>query len=844
MNRVRFQDIALMNSDEALARLSSSSKGLPQEGAQNRLAENGKNELVGKDTRWLDILLRQFRSAFIYLLFAASGLALFLGEYLDAGVIFLFLVISAALGFFQEYRAENALKLLKSFVDRKTRVRRGGKEVLLSVTEVVIGDVILLDAGDTIPADGYFLRAESVTVDESAMTGESKPIGKHAGKLEEPPLGFYGADNIGFSRTTLLSGDAELLVFATGSSTEVGAIAAHMQKTESPSAFEAGISLFSKFILKLVLVTVPLVFLLHTVVQGDNVSMGDFLLFSIALTVSAIPEALPLVTTISLSRGALLLAKKQVVPRRLSAIEDLGSIDILCTDKTGTITENKLAVSSVWGDEEAVLRYALMFPLSADGANSTQNSVFDKALLAHASDACKKTLSGLRRIDVLPFDPVRRRGTALVEHNKSTLLVMRGAPEMVFAACKGKVKKEVHDWVEEAGRRGNRVLAIAHKAAPERKLHEVSEADEKGFTFAGIVAFSDPLKPSTKKAILHAKKLGVHIKIITGDSKEVAGWVGYEAGILISPLDVIDGGEFEKLTPEEKLVAVEKYNVFARTMPLQKHEIIELLQKKHLVGFLGEGFNDAPALKSAHVGLAVEHASDIAQDASDIILLNPSLEVIIDGIKEGRVIFANSMKYIRATLTSNFGNFYALAFSSLFIPYLPMLPIQVLLLNLLSDFPMISIATDTVDDDELKQPRGYKVGEITAVAIVLGVVSMLFDFAFFGYFMRFDAAVLQTMWFVGSILTELILLFSIRTALPFWRAKKPSSTVIWLTLFVMTATIIIPFLPVMQRTFGFVSPRLEHMGIAAVLVIFYFVSTEVVKLMFYKFWHTKNRATA
>ena len=840
MNRVRFQDIALMEAKDVLALLSASSKGLPSEEANNRLAKNGKNELTGRDTRWHDILLRQFRSAFIYLLLAASFIALFLGEYLDAGVIFLFLVINAALGFFQEYRAENALKLLKSFVDRKTRVRRDGKETLLSVTEVVPGDIIILDAGDMIPADGYFLLAESVTVDESPMTGESEPIEKRSGKLEDPPTGFYGADNIGFSRTTLLSGDAELLVFATGAATEVGAVAAHMQQTESPSAFELGISQFSKFILKLVLATVPLVFLLHTLVQGDSVSIGDFMLFSIALTVSAIPEALPLVTTISLSRGALLLAKKQVVPRRLSAIEDLGSIDILCTDKTGTITENKLAVSQVFGDEETVLRYALMLPLSANGANSAQNSVFDKALIAHAGDAFKKTLPQFSRIDELPFDPIRRRATALIDDTHTTLLVMRGAPESVFDACKGKIKKEIHDWVEEAGRRGNRVLAIAYKEIAKGKLTEISEEDEKGFTFAGIVAFSDPLKPSTKDAIAHAEKLGVHIKIITGDSKEVAGWVGYEAGILSSPLDVIDGTEFDKLSPAEKLVAVETYNVFARTMPLQKHEIIELLQKKHLVGFLGEGFNDAPALKSAHVGLAVEHASDIAQDASDIILLNPSLEVIVDGIREGRTIFANSMKYIRATLTSNFGNFYALAFSSLFIPYLPMLPIQVLLLNLLSDFPMISIATDTVDDNELTKPRGYHVGELTTIAIVLGVVSTFFDFAFFGYFMRFDPAVLQTMWFVGSILTELILLFSIRTSLPFWRAKRPSGTVIWLTFSVMAATVIIPYLPFMQRTFGFVSPSTEHIAIAALLVLLYFVSTEVVKLMFYRFWHAKD----
>jgi Mg2+-importing ATPase len=840
MNTVHFQDLVLKNSDEVLALLSASSKGLPNEAAKNRLLEVGANVIVGNETRWQDVLLRQFKSAFIYLLLAASGIAIFLHEYLDAGIIFLFLVINAALGFFQEYRAENALKLLKSFVERKTRARRDGKEVIIPIAEVVPGDIIILDAGDMIPADGYFLRAESVTVDESPMTGESKPVKKQSGPLAIKPEGFYGADNIGFSRTTLLSGDAELLVFATGVNTEVGEITEAMQKAESPSAFEDGINHFSKFILKLVLATVPLVFVLHTLVQGQQVGIGDFLLFSIALTVSAIPEALPLVTTISLSRGALLLAKKHVVPRRLSAIEDLGSIDVLCTDKTGTITENKLSVSLVWGERDGVMRYALMSPLSLPDANSAQNSVFDKALIAGAEEVYKKELAQLSRIDELPFDPIRRRGTVLVEYQKEMLMVMRGAPEVVFAACKGRIKKEVHEWAEEQGRRGSRVLAIAYKPILDGKLHQIKETNEKGLTFVGMVAFSDPLKASTKDAIAHAEKLGVHIKIITGDSKEVAGWVGYEAGILRSPLDVISGEELEKLSPEEKLLAVEKYNVFARTMPLQKYEIIELLQKKHLVGFLGEGFNDAPALKMAHVGLAVQGASDIAQDASDIILLNPSLEVIVDGIREGRTIFANSMKYIRATLTSNFGNFYALAFASLFVPYLPMLPIQILLLNLLSDFPMISIATDTVDDDDLKRPRGYNVGELTAVAVVLGVVSTLFDFAFFGYFMHHEEKVLQTMWFIGSILTELILLFSIRTALPFWKAKRPSGVVIWLSLFVAILTVVIPFIPALQQIFGFVTPTPGNLGIAFFLVLFYFAASETVKLLFYRFWHAKD----
>ncbi|MDO8521290.1 MAG: cation-transporting P-type ATPase, partial [bacterium] len=321
MVQCTFKEIALKEQNEALAFLSSQPEGLSAGAVLERLRSFGKNEVTSHGIAWSEILFRQFRSAFIYLLLAASAIALYLGEYLDAGIIFLFLLINAGLGFFQEYRAENALQLLKQFVERNTRVRRSGKTITVPVRDIVPGDIVVLDAGDMIPADGYFLRADGVTVDESPMTGESVPVAKVEGKLAEAPSGFYDAHNIGFSRTTLLSGDAELVIFATGDRTEVGAIAKTMHEQENPSAFEEGVSRFSTFILKLILATVPLVFLLHAAIQGEHVGLGEFLLFSIALTVSAIPEALPLVTTIALSRGALLLAKKHVVPRRLSAIE-------------------------------------------------------------------------------------------------------------------------------------------------------------------------------------------------------------------------------------------------------------------------------------------------------------------------------------------------------------------------------------------------------------------------------------------------------------------------------------------------------------------------------------------
>lgn len=835
-----YTEIATKNVVEVIHLLGSSPNGITREEAARRLGVYGANEIYGRETPWWRIFIRQFASAFIYLLFAASVVALFLGEFLDALIILIFLFVNALLGYAQEYRAEKSLALLKRIVARTTRVVRDGKEFIIPVRDVVPGDIVRLDAGDMVPADGYFLRADGVMVDESPITGESTPVAKRAGRLSEVPPGLYKADNIAFSKTTLLSGDAEILIFATANKTEVGGVANALLSAESPSAFEEGVSRFSRFVLKLVLTTIPIVFILNILVHGDTVSRGEFLLFVIALTVSVIPEALPLVTTISLTRGARELAKKHVVPRRLSAIEDLGSIDILATDKTGTITENKLTVAAIFGERSTLLRFALMAPLSAKGTHSSQNSIFDAAILAEDANQGHAKSLNIRRIDELPFDPLRRRGSVLVSVEGRMYLVVRGAAECCYAAA----DTAALSWAAEEGKKGRRVLAVAYKEIHDTKKTVITEEDESGLSPVGMISFADALKPTTKKAVLHAERLGVRVKIITGDSKEVAGWVGFEAGILNDPTHVLTSEEFQRMTEEQRAAAVEAYDVFARTAPLEKLAIIKKLQEKHLVGFLGEGFNDAPALKAAHVGLAVQGASDIAQDASDIVLLNRSLEVIVDGIKEGRKIFANTMKYLRATLTSNFGNFYALAFAALFVPFLPMLPTQVLLLNLLSDFPMITIAADTVDESELKRPRGYQVSELTAIAVILGIISTLFDFAFFGYFVRFgDPDVLRTTWFMGSILTELILLFSIRTTLPFWRAKRPSSMVLSLTLAVMAITIILPFTPIARGIFGFIAPSAEHLRMLFFLVALYFASTEIAKLLFYKYWNGTNNPT-
>jgi Mg2+-importing ATPase len=832
VDHLSYQEAAREDIGKLKELLSVSANGLTKEEVEERTRKFGPNASRSQAVSPWEIFVRQFRSAFVYLLFFASVIALFLAEYADAALIFAFLLVNAGLGFFQEYRAERSLELLNRFVERSTRVRREGVETLVPVREVVPGDLVILEAGDMIPADGRFVRAESVTVDESVLTGESVPAEKTSDVVLRAN-DYSHARNIGFARTTLLSGEAELLVFATGDRSQVGDIAKRIAEAESPSAFSEGIGKFSTFILKLILGTIPLIFLLNALVHGDSLDYGEFLLFSIALTVSVIPEALPLVATISMSQGALHLARRQVVPRRLSAIEDLGSIEVLCTDKTGTITENRLSVAEIFGDLKETLSYALAPAVLAPTTRGAQNSVYNDAILRHSPQETIEYAKTSELLDELPFDPVRRRSSILFRRSGRVILVSRGAPEVLVNGT----RPDAMEWAREEGKKGRRVLAVAHYDFGMDGPTSISPEVEAKAGFVGIVSFSDPLKQSTRDALKKAEGLGVRIKIITGDAPEVAGWIGKEAGIISDPTDVLLGETFEAMSENERETAVRTYDVFARTSPAQKFEIIRTIGRSQIVGFLGEGFNDAPALKAAHVGLAVSGASDIAQDASDLVLLNSSLEVIVDGIREGRMIFANSMKYLRATLTSNFGNFYALALSTLFIPFLPMLPIQVLLLNLLSDFPMISIASDSVDEREVRRPQKYDVRDITGIAIVLGIISTIFDFAFFGFFARFgDPAVLQTMWFIGSVLTELVLLFSIRTMLPFWRVKRPSRIVLVLTASAAFLTITFPFIPVTRELFGFARPEAWQLAVVFGLVALYLVSTETAKLFYVRYW--------
>jgi P-type Mg2+ transporter len=829
--------------EDVFKELSAFPKGLDKSEAEKRIKDHGRNELVKQKIYWHNILLRQFKSSFIYLLFGAAILYFAMGHIIDGFLILLFVIINAALGFYQEYKSENSLKLLKEFITHQAIVIRNGKEEVIDSRLIVPGDIVRVEAGDIISADIRFFKENDLMVDESILTGESLPIKKITEELEKEAIEIYEAKNIGFSGTTVVSGMGEGVVLATGKNMAIGEIAQLTASTSRESSFEKGVGRISGFILRLMLLTLIFIFLANLFIKGSEADPGSLIVFSLALAVSVIPEALPIVITFSLSSGAMRLAKNKVVAKRLSAIEDLGSIEVLCTDKTGTLTENELTIADILGDDKEQVAFTASLAFSIMEKKLKQpNNAFDLALFKKLTDKEKKELNNHKRINEIPFDPARRRNSVLVEKDNKRKLIVKGAFESIICFSKNidvNRKREIIDWSSKEGKMGRRVIAVAEKEILNaNEDYEIAE-EEKDLNLIGLISFIDPLKKTTKAAINKARALGVKVKIITGDSPFVAGAVGYEIGLASSPEMVITGEDLEKMNHKKQLEAVEKYFVFARVSPKQKYNIIQLLQETNEVGFLGEGINDAPALRVASVGLAVQGAADIARDAADIILLKKDLKIIIDGIKEGRRTFVNTVKYIKATLASNFGNFYAVAISSLFIGFLPMLPLQILLLNLLSDFPMIAIATDNISEEELKKPKSYDIKEIALLATILGIVSSVFDFIIFGLFYKISPEVLQTNWFMASILTELVFIFSLRTKKLFFKGERPSGAMIYLTILAMITTIAIPFTKFGQDVFQFVRPSGDHLTIIFTVVTIYFIVTEIVKLMYYKYENNK-----
>lgn len=814
--------------------------GLTDQQVRDAQKRYGLNIFSHQEVTWWHVLVRQLASPFFYLLAGAAVLSLGLGEILSGSMIILFTFITVGLGFYQEYHAENTIKMLKNLIKPKALVRRNSKELEVFTQDLVPGDIVIFEPGDIIPADVRFIQAQDLTVDESVLTGESVPIVKQAAQVDDSQ-DLLRSNNLGLCGTVVQTGKALGIVIATANSTMFGSIARVAVQTQRESIFAHEIKRFGTFMLFMIVTTLGFVLGLHFLMRGSTVHPIDLILFIVALAVTIIPEALPVVISFCLARGALQMARNNVVVRRLSAIEDLGGVEVLCTDKTGTLTENKLAVIDVFGEQDKVLTYAVLANSVISTADNAVHYSFDAAVV-QAVKTKKIIIPEITRDQYLPYDQALWCVHALVPQNGAYVLVIRGAFEKIIDRCSNVTsgsKDSAAAWARDQGNQGRRILAVAvqhYTSSP--SLQEMTLAHD--CTLVGLIAFIDPIKETAVQAINKAKNLGITIKVITGDAAEVAGAVAQQIGLIKDAHQVITGAAFERMNDLEQAQAINDYAVFARIAPMQKLLIVKKLQETQNVGFLGEGVNDAPALKLAHVALVVENGADIAKDAADIILLKKSLHVIVDGVQEGRKVFLNTVKYLNVTLASNFSNFYTIALVSLIIDFLPMLPLQILLVNLLSDFPLIAISSDRVDEHDLRRPQNFKFRQIVTKATFFGVICSIFDLIFFSMFSKQSPALLQTTWFMFSILTELTFFYLVRSRKFFLTAQAPSPHIMVLTFFAFGATLMLPLTHFGQNIFKFMQPTLSDYGkIFSILVIF-LVAIECVKYFYYRWIEHQN----
>ncbi|MFH2019079.1 MAG: HAD-IC family P-type ATPase [bacterium] len=779
--------------------------GLSTSVAHSLQQKFGKNVLSHNKITLPKVILRQLNSPFTYLLLAAAFLALWLREFTDGTMILGFTILNVVLGTYQEFRSEKTAELLNHLIRPTSKVFRDNKQISLPTEDLVPGDIISLSPGDIIPADCTLLTLISsfISVDQSTLTGESLPVSTHktGGNL--------------FAGTSLLSGSCHAKVIKIGHQTSLGSLAKIATQTKKRSAYEQNIATISAFTLKLIGIILLITYIANLAFKGFS-SIPETTLFIIAIAVSVIPEALPVVTTFSLSRGALRLAKMKVIVKRLSAIEDLGGIEILATDKTGTLTNNVLTLA----DSLSLSISTPLFDLAAASATG--------------SDPIDLVLSNKHHSKIhhdIPFDPIRKYSSTVLTHHNQIYLVLKGVPEVLHSLSKHKPSSKESTFLTSTQQAGHRTIAVSYLRLSKLPT-SITPKLEKSTHLLGYLALADSLKPTAIQAVKDAAKLNIALKIISGDSVEVCGNIAKKVGLIEDVNQVVSGTDLAKLSSSELHEVIEKTTVFARISPLQKKQILEILQESHVVGFVGEGINDAPALKVANVAVAVKEASDIAREAADIILTNKSLSTIVEGIKEGRIVFANTAKYIKITLAANIGNFIALAISSLLVPFLPMLPIQILLVNLLSDFPMIAVAADSVDPSEATRPQHYDMKDIALTALVMGTISAVFDIIVFSYFVKAGASVLQTCWFIESIVSELAFFYSLRSSSWIFKAKLPPLGINLLTGFTILITILLPFTALGHTKLSFISPTINQLSMIAFLVLAYIVTTEIAKKVY------------
>jgi len=843
---------------EVFKLLDSSEKGLSEQEAVSRREKYGFNEIKEKEKRSaLDIFFSQFKNSLVLVLIAASIIAYFLGDKIDSLVIISIVIINALLGFFQEYHAEKALRALKKYLISETTVLRDGKIISRDAKEIVPGDIVYLAMGDMVPADLRLIKGEELTTDESSLTGESVPVVKNEEVLEQGytlPQDLY---NILFMGTSVVSGSGYGVVFSTGKDTFLGKTASFLKSSPDEGDLQKNIKNFSNFLLKIILTMTIFIFIVNALL-GKGIFSSFF--FALALAVGLTPEALPIIITISLSRGALKMAEQKVVTKKLASVEDFGNIDILCCDKTGTLTEGKMSLSdylSIEGEKEVKLVLYGLLCNSARSKGKEDGQVFknpmDKAIWESIpAQNLKSELEKYKIIKKNEFDFKRRRMSVVVENEGKGMLIAKGAMESILTVSKSvliggkatpitaEVSKLLSKKILEYEQNGFRILGIATRYlgdVREGENFEEKDIEEKDLNIEGILLFLDKAKKTVKESLKILQKLKVEEKIISGDSPVITRKICNDVGLAIKEDRVITGEELTSLQEDEFKEYCQRFNVFTRVTPEQKFMIVSSLKREgHIVGFLGDGINDVPALKAADIGISVDTASDIAKESADIILLQKSLRVLSMGIMEGRKTFANITKYILNTISANFGNMFTVAFSSLFLKFIPLLPSQILLTNFVSDAPLMTISTDNVDEEFLRRPRRWNIKLIAKFMVYFGIISTIFDLALvlpLILLLKVEPQVFRTAWFYESVLSEILITFSIRTRLLFARSK-PSNLLIWTSLFAVIVVGVLVNTTPGNELFEFVKLPVNVIFLISGILMAYFIAVEIAKKNFFQ----------
>ena len=823
--------------DALLRRLQTTLAGLSEEEADERLRVYGPNQLEERRGRGtLVLLLSQYGNPIIVILLFAAGLSFFLGEPLDAAIILAIVIASGLLGFWQEKGAADAVEELLAVVQVRVMVKRDGRLRELSPEEVVPGDIVSLSAGGSIPADCRILESEDLHIDEATLTGETYPVEKEPGTLPaDTPLARRA--NALFMGTHVVSGTATAVVARIGTDTEFGRVAKSLKLRAPETEFERGLRHFGYLLVRLTLFLTLIIFAVNVYFERPVV---DSFLFSLALAVGLTPQLLPAITSVTLASGARRMAREKVIVRRLASIENFGSMDILCSDKTGTITEGRVrlhdALNLAGKESERVFLHAY---LNAFFESGYRNPI-DEAIRTYA----KPNISGYEKIDEVPYDFVRKRLSILVSQGEGALMVTKGALENVLSVCStaelsgdtlidiSEVESKIRKRFEELSNSGFRVLGVAYRNLTSRA--PVGKEAESAMTFSGFIVFEDPPKANVTETVQRLRDLGCSLKILTGDNRLVARSVAEQVGL--PNVEVLTGGDLHRMSDAALSQRVNKVDVFAEVEPNQKERIILALKKSgRVVGYMGDGINDAPALHTADVGISVDSAVDVAKEAADIVLLERDLGVLAAGVSEGRATFANTLKYIFITTSANFGNMFSMAGLSLLIPFLPLLPKQILLINFLTDFPAITIATDSVDRELVDRPRRWNVRFIRNFMVTFGLISSVFDFLTFGILLivlNASVGAFRTGWFIESVITELLTLIVIRTRRPFFKSSV-GRYLLLATLVIALLTVSLPYTP-LGALLGFISVPPVYLLVLGLIVVLYVTAMEVAKRVFYE----------